>query len=562
MRINVDNYTRLEWDSNIHVIYICKSGWGKSLKIEGVADMLNGGFADNPPNEWRMNHLKRPPYVVIFMVDVKDTIEPGFAMFDPIARYHLNELFMQGSKPSKKNVKLYHPFSFNLPKHKLPDMTLFTLPISNRSKEEFAMLAETESETDSVRLLMNVADNLSPNEGLMEMLQKVQIKIKKEKRSKHGEDFVVPDKVTLLESTTRGTMKDVGELASYFIPFFNHYLLTPKNFFLNLDVDSIVNDPYHYHMLITKWLGKKDEKMKDFVKIAFYKELMRNPDKFKYPILFVWEEIRRLTPYKPEGYKKYLGNALRNELSVVRNIGKGISFIMGSQVWWDVDEKVRESATETFFGNLGGLSDLERVSKAMKYRRDIVEDLNTMEKGCFLRKGYEEFGAWKFMYPTHMHAEEGYNFLNMYAKYYPEKLKSYSDIVLKVKEYEENVRKTVGLKLNEDYKRKQQSIKEKQEYKEKGSATAKKLDEMKDKHKKEKVKKKSEVKEMIKKIVEAEPGLSKRKIGERLGIHHSTISTYMNQIRNENQPKIETEDDFDGNGDEDGLLDGLGKGKP
>src|SRR3990167_612342 len=129
------------------------SGYGKSLFTYSLAEQY---------------HDKG--YTIVILTDVKDNFESSFCMFPPRYKWHTDELKKRYRIPSKKKVKIYHPFTFNLPRGKMPDMELFTFPIKSLDRDDIGMLLETHAETESVKLILNVIKRLPRNYGFYEFL--------------------------------------------------------------------------------------------------------------------------------------------------------------------------------------------------------------------------------------------------------------------------------------------------------------------------------------------------------------------------------------------------------
>ena len=482
-----------------------KSGIGKSLFEESIVEEF---------------HKKR--YLIIVLADPKDEIEYGYAMFEPQATYHKRILKKEGKKPSKKKVKLYHPFTFNIPKSKLlPEFNFFTLPLKDLGREEFSLLVESNWDSSAMKLMIDGVNSIGNDSGIYDLLHYIHLQSGvKSKKESSAENFYI--------GSGTGDMKSMKEIISHFKPFRKDYFLSSVNCPLNLNVKEILSDQKSYHILSTYWI--KDPKIKEFTILAFMNQIIKNKEFTKYPILFVIPEVRFLCPNRAEGYKSFLAQAFRDKFSTIRNMGRGMASINSSQVWWDVDERVRDSATITFFGRLGGALDIERVSKALKYKRPIIELLSSMEQNCFIMKGEEtEENVFRMLFPTHCHAEPRYNFFEMYKRFYKNKMKKYKETykLMQKRIYdEENKYK----KKIEEEKRKEAEEKRLEKInKEKKSAIFQKLKKKEEKLKKLEGKTKED---LIKRCVELrEQGLSLRKIGAKVGISDFTVRRYLKEAK-------------------------------
>lgn len=504
------------------VLIIQKAGGGKSLCAEGMLEEYHDSG-----------------YGVVSLTDFKDELEICYAMFEPQERFHLNRLIHEGKQPRKKEMEIYHPFSFNIPKTLLPKMNIFTIPLKSLDRPKLSFIAESHYETDSVRLLNNAIQSLGINENIYDLVHYIQKHAKTQRTRMYGKDIVQPDEETFfLDTSQKGSITSVSEIASWFKPFLIDYLLTPANFKLNLDVKKILEKQKPYHCLINKWV--KDEKVKYFSIMCFFDEIIKNIEYAKHPMVFLIEEVARLSPYHAEGYKFYLAEYLRDQLITMRSKGRGCASIMTSQIWWDIEEKIREKATQIFFGNLRGVADIDRISKSLKYKGDTTELLRTLKRNTYIMMGEEDMEGFRFFFPSHCHAEPKYNFIEMYRRFYPESMIKYSELIEEVKDHLKTIEKEYKQKALDTLKGKVKIAEE--EYKEKiGVIQAEKeVEEMKEKYK---GLKESSREEKIKKVEELRkdnPEFSIRKIAEILGISKSTVELYIKKIEQRKiLPKIE-----------------------
>lgn len=515
-----DEYKKIDNDM---ILVIQRSGFGKSLAIESIVEELHN-----------------LGYIIIFASDVKNIFENCYAMFEPKEKYHLDSLKKEGKTPSKKKVKIYHPFCFNIPsKKKLPEINFFTIPIKSLNREMLCFIGETDLETDSIRLLNSGIRSLSDKDNIYDLIHHIRRKAKTHKKKYYGKDITQVDKSGfLIDVSQKGTATNVSEIASWFEPFINEYFLTPKNFKLNLNIKNILNDREHYHCLTTKYI--KDEKMKYFVIFSFLNEIMSNlEDEAKYPVCFVFEEVGKLFPFRGEGFKKYLANYARDKLMTIRSVGRGSMIVMSSQVWFDIDEKIREKGNEIFIGNVGGLSDIDRIAKALNYSSNERHTLSSLPKNTYLRKGYEDRGAFRFFMPSHCHAEPKYNFIEMYSRHYHEKMKDYSGLIKEVRQHLKSIQDNYKESVKADQKQKIAQAKEDYEKSQFKLKKEKELDVLKERLKmKDQLSREEKIK-MVAELKENNPDIGIRKIAETLHISKSLVSIYLKIIEDRKKlPKM------------------------
>jgi len=390
----LDDYGRTP---SIQIGFYADTGHGKGMSEEGFIE------------EWK----KTTNGVVIILADPKNEAEFSFANFEPKERYHLQELKKDGIEPSSHPVKLYHPFSFNIPKMLLPKINFYTFSFKDLNRQDWSILSETKSDSATIKLLNRASAELKREEGLFMFMQNV----KKLTASNKGKKRKVGTSKDFYLVEPAGTAKSITEIKQLLYPFQNNYFLSKDNSNYKLDYEKILSDSDSYHVFLSMWLY--DEKLQEFCVLhllnSFILEIQKlsNKQKFKKPVLFVIPEIKKLCPVRAEGYKEHLANALGDALDTVRSVGRGVSIIYDSQTWSGIDEKIRTG--ESLFGRLK-TKDKELVCKALSYTRENKDRLKTLSeiKCAFLRYEHEDDGIYRFFLPSHMHKEENDNWIETY----------------------------------------------------------------------------------------------------------------------------------------------------
>jgi len=528
------------------VFVYARPRYGKSLAVESLLELYH-----------------KAGYTILCLSDVKSKsnsfeAELGYAMFEPEKKYHLDRLKKDGTLPSKKDVILYHPFSFGIPLTKLPKINFFGFSLKDLRRSEFSMISESAWESDTTRLLLNASSNIPKNMGLWGFLHYIKENVvgKKEgKETKHDPNmFDLP--------ITGGTAKSLQDIASYFLPFRKNYFLLPEDSELKLDWEKILNDNKHYHVFGNGFID--DEKLKDFCVMALLELIIRNRSKGKKPILIYIPEIRYLVPYRPEGYKKFLAYSMKSNISTMGNMGKGgITGVFDSQSLTDTDEDVRKSQTKTFFGEMAD-KDIENISKTLRWGKDqikplIQSDTERTSQPSFLYAGDVDRGSWTPRFPSHRHAEESYEFGEVYSehnKINPEKypLESYKWLVDKMKKQMEEERAKIKEKIKREQQKKKDEDERKREERGKNKSkkeiteVPKKIQEKLDDNKKRNM-------ELAYKMYNDENipkrERSVRKIAEKLRIPKSTVAKYVKNY----EPEIKTEENPEMSKDELGIFD-------
>jgi len=498
------------------------SGVGKGLSSEAIAEVLHNNG-----------------YQILVIADPKDEIEYGFAMFEPKEQYHLNSLRIEGGTPSKKKVKLYHPFTFSIPKKKLPEINFYSLSLKDLGREEWGMLAETSFDSDTIKLIMDASQSIKKEDGLYAFLQYIQDKI----RGKKDKKMFRADPDNFLLRASSGTMKSIQDVSNYFKIFKKDWFLSSDDCELKLDMQKILSDREHYHVFFTKWI--KDDKLSEFTVLALLRKIIRNRDFIKYPICIIIPEVKFLTPMRPDkAYKIFLAGAITNAITTMRSVGRGISSILDAQTFSSIDEKVSSSSTDIFFGENGDPRDIEKIGKSIpfKNKKESLWLINRMDgRNRYILKGEDDVGSFKIFLPTHMHCEPEYDFFEMYRRYYPNKMRSYNNIISYMRkkiDYERN-------KILEKNKLEEEELKKKEleKIKKTEKKSLVKESKLKEKLNKELSEKKQNILSRILKLKEENPEISNRQIAKDVGISHVSVSNYLKRHR-ENQA-MEKEVDFE-----------------
>lgn len=436
----IDRYGRIV---NEQLLVIARSGYSKGLISSGIV-------------EWYQRH----GYLICILADPKHELECAFQMFFPEEKYHLDHLRLisqyvgKWKLPARHDVKIYHPFSFNIPTNRLlPEMNVFTIPIKSLGRAEWGLLSEVHGENETVSVLLKASEETDNEDGIYSFAHYVQDSVKgKSKKGSRKADW----KNFGLEATS-GTMKELMKVSNILRPFKKHFFLSKQNCEYNLDWKSILTDQKNYHVFVSNFIGRFEEKVTDFVVLYLLESILKNKQYLKCPILMVFPEIDKLCEFHPEGHKIFLSESIKKNLKTIRSEGKGMSSLGDTHSFQDLDEDVRGSSTIQLIGELGDIKDVENLCKALGYGKNIKEQLSKMEiNRTYLVRGVEEGsiedGGYLFFYPTAMHKEASYNFEEMYRKHNKENpeeypLKSYKEMSDKMKamfkEEENKIRKKV-----------------------------------------------------------------------------------------------------------------------
>lgn len=486
------------------LLIVSTSGHGKGTSSEAIAE------------RWK----KTTNGVVIILSDPKSEGEWTFVMYEPTEKYHLQSLRRDGIKKNKYPAKLYHPYTHNLQKGYLPEIDFYTLSIKGLTQEDWSVLAESDSESETIKLIQRVANDLERNGSIFDFLHQIE-KLTEGKKDKRRP---MPDPKNWLLRSGGGTAKSVKEVGNLLSPFRRDYFLRKDTCEYKLNWETLLSDSENYHVFLNNWV--ESPKLKNFLVEVLLGQVVREAQhlsllgKLKKPILLIVPELVNLCPSEDKGSSFYLAKALRKSLVSMRSKAKGISFLSDTQIWSQTSPNVRSSFNETFYGKLNP-EDSRIILKANSYTqttRDLFSDIED-NPGSFIWYKRESEGVFSIFMPSHMHKEVKYNWVSMYKKHYRDKMKRYDDLINKMKrEFQEEEERT---KL-EVQKREKKYIEEEIKKSIKKESTEK------DEEDNIKIPEEKKIKSYLyKRSWELHnEGLSDNKVGFEIGVSHKTAKKY------------------------------------
>ena len=227
--VNYNNRNCLKIDDEpFQLLIVAESGHGKGMSSEAIMERwkrITGG-------------------IVICVNDPKQENEQFFVQYEPEELYHLKDLKRDGIRKAKYPVKLYHPFSFELSKKGfLPPMTIFTLSIKDLVRGDWSILAETDAETETIKLLERVSEYLPRNYSLFDFLLEIE-RLTEGKKIGEGKR----DKNNWGLKPGGGTAKSIRQIGNMLSSFQKNYFLRKDTCPYKLNWDEILLDPTPYHL--------------------------------------------------------------------------------------------------------------------------------------------------------------------------------------------------------------------------------------------------------------------------------------------------------------------------
>jgi len=470
---------------------------------------------------------------VIAIGDPKKQNELAYGLFEPTEPYHLNELRKVGKPKGKLPLKIYHPFTFNLPRNiKMYPMQYYTISIKCLSREIYKFILETVFDNLHIRYLVNILPQLNDKDNLWDLLHKIQnMHIGKRK----GDKFQY-NKNLFNVLRSEGKHKNIEELASYFIDFKTNYFLNSDKHPMNLDMLKICNDNKHVHFFSTTYVN--DAKMEALLAMILFDMIIQNQHHINKKLLIYFPELKNTFPLKAKGFYSQLEDYFAKKLNLIRSSGIGISFLGDTQTISDVNEAISQNFDIGLIGHVTSPKDLASLSKIFKIDVYTIRNLlSRNKKGEFSVLGIEENQTFRALMPSHMHCEEEYQFYNMYKKIMPEKMNYehrdiYEAIRNEFKSYDDKTEKDV-IKFLDKIKMENEAKKEKKNSKKEIKI---KTDEIVEKAKK----KVNETKEKLKQLVyeaKVKEDLSFRKLSQKFGINKVTAKRYYLEMKEINENK-------------------------
>ena len=179
----------------------------------------------------------------------------------------------------------------------------------------------------------------------------------------------------------------------------------------------------------------------------------------------------------------------------------------------------------------------------MQFNRDRITNL---KQGQFVLADFESDGCWRGFFAKNCHKEENYNWIEMYKKYYPDRMKRYDDLVAYMKkelaEEENKIKKQIEARRRQERIEREQEEKELEEKSVKGQKLTHEIKKAKGKQ--------DEAREIIKKTMYEyldNPNISdkektQRKLSDKFKVGRFVINKWLEE---KNKPNGLSEEELD-----------------
>jgi len=414
--------------NNQHIIIFGTTGSGKTA----AAERIEAAF---------IHHGR-----ISFQFDNKNALEPAFAQFPVEEHYHLKILERIGEHPDQlrklaeagnekairmlntatKPVKVYHPFTLEIPTHKIPQTNFFTIPVKELNDTMLNYLFEEERQSPSFKVFQEAIRKLKPDESIYHLMAKVRSLIEKKTKKIGSEDVEIIDPENWgQKSVAIGTVQQWGDISSVLKPFETHAMLAEETNSMNLNWDEIRKDREHIHVFSTRYItGNKF--FERFVQLYILIQIKKHSTHSRIPFMIGYPEVGLAIPRKPKGGAQVFSKYFQDFASTIRTFGGSI--VTDTQTITRFDTEAKTLFNYALFGNVG-MEELDEYKQEYQLTKYDIEDLKTLGKGYFFLHGKTDRGAIPIKMPRHAHKEEGQNYDEVYEWHFPERMTNYREMV-------------------------------------------------------------------------------------------------------------------------------------
>ncbi len=356
---------------------------------------------------------------IIGLPSHKLNMELGYAAFLPEKDYHKKGIKFQQEKPKSMNVKFYHFTTPNFPSNReLAPHKILSMDIKKfKNRLLCYYLFEEFGETGFIRLFIDEIHKLKNNEGIFDLVKKINESIKK------TESFGVEAKA--------GDRRHLNRIVQVLERFRYNPLIFQHDCEFNLDMKQIIKDQKHYHIFSSRYIS--DVKNRDLITLYLLLEIIeakqKNPN--LPPVCVFMDEIKALCPSSVlYEFKKPLNKIIGEILSTCR--GLEINIVATSQNYTGIADEVRGAFNNVCIGKITDLKDLGELSQVIKIDRNVRQEILGLNYNEFfvlnLEDGIDE-GSFLTYFAPHCHCERNYNFDRMYKQKYPQKIRKHKKIL-------------------------------------------------------------------------------------------------------------------------------------
>jgi hypothetical protein len=417
----------------------------KTKLIEGTQCLISGSTGSGKTNAIHIlaeefhNHGAT---VITITEKINSEMDFAFTDFKPSKEsegnfYQIHESLLKRQKEEATAYPtiIYHPFTFEISKSQMKNLpgsfTFFTIPVKDLTPNSLRSLFGGDVDKNSVKIIQNIINKMKPEETLFDLLWKIYNKIEQSK-----DDKIIADEETgFVPSGTTSNKKTRNEILEAFQYFLANPIIENKSK-RNLDIQKMILDNKHYHLLTVKWVSNPI--IKYFCYIWLIDQIMKNLGMMKKAplVVLVFEELRVLLPNKDKyssSYQQVLSQVTKDVLSTARKINStSVTTLANTQVMFDTDADYRSTCNMKLIG-VPADEDIKIFGKDYQFPAETLRNLKSLKIGEFMwwMEGYPTFVAET---PKHAMPTQGHNYLNVFEKVYPERMKDYSPLYEEMKQ--------------------------------------------------------------------------------------------------------------------------------
>jgi hypothetical protein len=364
--------------------------------------------------------LKTRGWTNIFLPSFKLNFEKFYACFKAEKPYHIKHLKMEGLKPQAMKCKNYHFYCNQFPRTSMPEFNIKTISIKDLDDRLFLYyLSENYGETGYLRLLIDSIKKLKSDEGLYDLIGKVD-------KSKKQKGFEV--------NASLGDKRQTSSIVQIFERYRFEPLFFPDNFEHNLNMKEIIYDQEHYHCFSAKYFT--DIKTRMFLNLYILLSIIKVKQKYPNspPVAVYLDEVSAYYSANPlYEFQKPLNKIVAETLRLCR--GLGINLIGTCQAIHQIDAGVKGSFNTHILGRMSDLKDLSELAQIVRLNQYERQDILTLKQNRFfvLNLDGDLSSCFNTFFAPYAKSERGYSFIDMYRKQYPKKMRNHSQILDEIK---------------------------------------------------------------------------------------------------------------------------------
>ena len=457
--------------NNTVMLIVGSVGSGKSILVNSIA--------------WQMKHFNK--YKIIYVTEKNDSpLENAFCGIASDSSWQkrmLESSMLTGSRTiDKEDIEIYHPFTFNFPKSRVPDcMHLFTMPISEINDLSFSVLMGRDIDSPTVKICQEVKNSLKKEDDIYSFVFKVFEKSSLSKEE-HGVKFSQKSSVDsmLLPIESYGSKREVEQVKSGMSDLNEHWFLQDDECELNLTekkLAEILNN--NKTTFFTMW-KLNNEKLQYFtyIDLLFKIRKLIGEHKCKREILIILEEIKILLPKTANlDYEKKLISILRKMLAGLRS--SGVTILATTQSYFETNSEFRDGVhkDQVFLMSLS-MEDIKSFSSNFSIsiaNQTMLSSLKTGEviMASQLFERFDDPTVLKCFYVPFAHRERKMSpFVDYWKERYPDNCISYKDILEEMSKKQKECQK-MQIERTENFVKKLEERKQK-----KAEEKEKKLEEL------------------------------------------------------------------------------------